>query len=224
QSITNTGIVAEYDGVLNQHFAFGAAARFDYNDRFDNDTTYRVQASYSFDTGTRIRSAVASGGKNPTMTELFGFGFGFLANPHLKPEESEGWEAGIEQFFFGGHGLVGVTYFDNTLHDEIVSVGFAPARAANLMTDSTQNGVEFFLQAQLNPNWNVDVAYTNLDAKQNGVEEVRRAPNIASVNVDWRSLDDRFRVNLAVRYNGEQSDNQFLFVSPFVRPVTLDAF
>ncbi|MFT3728828.1 MAG: TonB-dependent receptor [Terricaulis sp.] len=222
--IETTGAVLEYDGVLNQHFAFGAAARFDHNQRSDDDATYRVQASYAFDSGTRIRGAAASGIKNPTMTELFGFGFGFLANPDLKPEKSQGWELGVEQQVFGGAGLVGVTYFDNTLHDEITSVGFAPASAINLTTDSKEKGVELFLEAQLSPNWSVDFAYTYLDAKQNGVEEVRRAPNIASLNVDWRSLDSRFGANLNIRYNGEQRDNQFLFVPPFVQPVTLDEF
>jgi vitamin B12 transporter len=38
---------------------------------------------------------------------------------------------------------------------------------------------------------------------------VRRAPNIASLNVSWRAADDEFGLNATVRYNGEQKDFQF---------------
>jgi vitamin B12 transporter len=144
----------------------------------------------------------------------------------LKPEKSEGWEAGVEQSLFGRALLVGATYFDSTLHDEIVTDFslFPITSSLNLAQKSTQKGVELFAQARIGKQWRIDGAYTNLDAKQGNVTEVRRADNIASVNLAWRTAGDRGGVNVNVRYNGEQNDTQFLFVPPFSQPVTLKAF
>jgi len=75
----------------------GAAVRYDDNDFFKNATTYRVQGFYRVTYMLRLRAAAGSGVKNPSQTELFGFNasaFPFVGNPNLKPEKSEGWEAG----------------------------------------------------------------------------------------------------------------------------------
>lgn len=224
QSIENVGLVFGYDVLIGERLALGASLRHDQNDLFDDADTYRVQASYAFETGTRLRAAAGSGVKNPNMVELFGYGFGYVGNPDLKPEKSEGWEIGVEQRLLDGALLLGATYFDNELEDEIVSVGFAPASADNLDRISEQKGVELFAQARLGEQWRIDASYTYLDAEQGGVTEIRRAENIASLNVSWRTAGDRGGLNLNVRYNGEQEDTQFLFVPPFVNPVTLDAY
>ena len=74
----------------------------------------------------------------------------FVPNPNLLPEESEGWDAGIEQQFFGGRLIVDVTYFEQNLLDEIVSVpstilgpfGFPLFTSANLVGESQRDGIE----------------------------------------------------------------------------------
>jgi vitamin B12 transporter len=217
REIDNTGVVLQYDAVVNERVGFGAALRYDDNDRFDNATTYRVQGSYRFDGGTRLRAAAGSGIKNPSMTELFGYNPStFIGNPDLKPEKSKGWEAGIEQSFAEGAALIGVTYFDSTLENEIYT-DFLPgfmSTPGNRATESTQEGVEFFGTARLGANWRIDASYTYLDAQENGVEEVRRPKNIASLNVGWRVLDGRAGLQLTVRYNGEMYDNNWTLVGP----------
>ena len=39
-----------------------------------------------------------------------------------------------------------------------------------------------------------------------GLEEVRRAPHIASLNANYRFLDNRANLNLGISSNGEQDD------------------
>ncbi len=120
RQITNKGVVLQYDARINDRIGLGAALRHDENDRFDDDTTYRVQASYRFDSGTRLRAAAGTGIKNPGIFELFGFDPGsFIGNPNLKPEKSDGWEVGVDQSFADGRALVGATWFDSKLTDEI---------------------------------------------------------------------------------------------------------
>ena len=90
--------------MIEDRFAVGASMRFDKNYRFKDDFTYRVQASYRFDNGFRPHAAAGTGTKAPLIYQLYGFTpgpAGFAGNPNLKPETSEGWEAGFDQSFFG---------------------------------------------------------------------------------------------------------------------------
>jgi len=212
RTTTNKGLVLQYEATVNERIGFGAALRRDENDRFDDDSTYRVQGSYRFENGVRLHAATGSGIKNPGLFELFGFDpDSFVSNPNLKPEKSTGWEIGVGQRFAQGRASIDVTYFDNELKDEISTV-FLPSfvfSPVNLETDSTQEGVEVSFSADASETWTIDASYTYLDAKQNGGEEVRRPPHIASLNVAWQAPDERFGVDLTVRYNGETLDNDF---------------
>ena len=69
--INTSGLVGQYELLLGDNAAFGAAVRHDFNSRFADDTTYRVQGSYRFASGTRIRAAAGSGVKYPGIFELF---------------------------------------------------------------------------------------------------------------------------------------------------------
>ena len=223
RQVDNVGIVGQYDLTLGEHAAFGASLRQDLNNRFQDTTTYRVQGSYRFDSGTRVRAAAGSGVKNPGFYELYGYSDGrFIGNPGLKPERSEGWEAGIEQSFVDGHVLIGATYFDSRLSDEIYTTYPAPnfvATPANRTTKSRQHGVEAFLNARIGTAWRIDAAYTYLHARENGVEEVRRPSHIASVALGWRAPHDRFGFTAVARYNGDTSD--VAFTDPSYVPVTV---
>ncbi len=145
------------------------------------------------------------------MFELFGFDPSFfVGNPNLKPEKSHGWEVGLDQSLADRRALVGVTYFHSTLKDEIISIfdfnTFLPS-VANSGTESSQKGVEVFAQARIATAWRVDASYTYVDAKESGVEELRRPPHMGSVNLAWRAPEDRAGVSLTVRYNGSMNDN-----------------
>ncbi len=225
-SLNTTGLVGVYDLVIDDNTAFGASVRNDSNNRFKSFTSYRVQATHSFPTGTRIRAAAGSGIQYPTQFELFGFSGTFLPNPNLRPEKSEGWEAGIEQKLLGKAILVGVTYFSSRLTDKISSEGFPISTPVNLPGKAHQKGVEVFAELNLQNGLSVNGAYTYLDSTD-GVpptQTVRRAKDIASLNVNWTGLADTLRLNFNLRYNGAQLDNRFPPAPPFVVLERLPAF
>jgi len=209
------GFVGQYDLTLNNRFALSAAGRFDDNSNFDDDFTYRVQASYLFDGGFRLHAATGTGVKAPGVYELFGYmppPGGFISNPDLKPEKSQGWEAGLEVTFLDGMAIGDVTYFNSTLEDEIVIeyIGqFFDAHPYNAAVNSPRDGVETSLSVRIAQQWRIDASYTYLHSEENGLPKVRRPENIASLNIAWRSMSDMFGANLTVRYNGEQKDFQF---------------
>ncbi|HTN14293.1 MAG TPA: TonB-dependent receptor [Sphingomonadaceae bacterium] len=218
----NVGLVGQYELTAGD-FAAGASIRHDDNNRFADATTWRVQGSYRLPTGTRVRAAYGTGVKNPGYFELYGYMDGtYIGNPNLKPEESEGWEAGLEQSFADGKVTLGATYFDSVLEHEIYTTYPAPDYVAtpdNRATKSKQHGVELFLAARPMPQVRVDASYTWLKAEENGVEEVRRPGDIASFNATWFSKDDRFSTTLTVRYNGRTND--VAYTDPSYVPVTV---
>jgi vitamin B12 transporter len=223
RSTDNIGAVGQYELTVADRLSLGGSVRYDDNNRFDDVTTWRVQGSYRLPTGTRVRAAYGTGVKNPGYYELFGYSDGkYIGNPNLKPEKSEGWEAGLEQSFGDGHATIGATWFDSTLKDEIYTSYPAPnfvATPSNRTTASKQHGVEVFASARPIPQIRLDLAYTWLDAEENGVEEVRRPKHIGSFNATVFSGDQRFSSTLSVRYNGRTTD--VAYIDPSFVPVTV---
>jgi vitamin B12 transporter len=227
RSVETVGLVAEYNLAVGDAGGFRAAVRRDENEFFRDATTYRVEAYWNATDVLRLRAAAGSGVKAPSQTELFGFNAGafpFVGNPRLKPERSEGWEAGADANLAEGRVRLSATYFDSTLHDEIISVFGAPialcsvpgrpapfscSTTENAATKSTQQGVELWGQAGLGEAFTLDASYSWLDAKQNGARELRRPPRtLASANLTWRP-EERASATLTVRYNGPMLDTEF---------------
>ncbi len=227
RSTENWGFVGQYELTVDDAFSAGASVRRDENNRFDDTTTYRVQAGYRLPFGLRVRGAYGTGVKNPGYYELFGYSDGrYIGNPDLKPEKSQGWEAGIDQDFAGGRATIGATYFDSRLRDEIYT-RYTPDFVAvpdNRTSRSTQKGVELFVSARPIPQLKFDLAYTYTDARENGVTEVRRPDHIASFNATVFLADQRFSGTLTLRYNGRQGDLAYTDPSFVPVPVSLQEY
>lgn len=221
RSTENWGFVGEYEGRLDDALSIGASVRRDENNRFDDATTYRLQAGYRLPFGLRARGAWGTGVKNPGYYELYGYSDGrYIGNPNLRPEKSKGWEAGVDQEFAGGRATIGATYFNSRLTDEIYTTYPAPAFVAtpsNRATRSHQKGIEAFVSARPIDQIRFDLAYTYLKADENGGVEVRRPKHSASLNTTVFSTDQRFSGTLTVRYNGRQFD--VAYTDPSYRPV-----
>ncbi len=236
----NTGVVGEYELTAFDRLGVGASVRHDFNTRFADDTTYRVQASYRLTDATRLHAASGSGVRNPTFAQQFDYYTGrFVGNPDLKPEQSTGYEAGVEQGFAHGHVTVDATWFDNRLRDAITTVYDANfvGHPVNLPGSTRQRGVEVAAAARLAGGWRVDAAYTYLDAPQSQSvtfdavtgatgtftgQAVRRAQNIASANLTYAPPAAPYAATVTVRYNGPQKDLFFGDYPPLL--VTLPAF
>jgi len=228
RQIDSVGLVAQYDALIGNNASIGASIRRDENDRFADTTTYRVQGSYRFNSGTRLRAAAGSGVKNPGFYELFGFVDGrFIGNPDLEPERSEGWEVGVEQELAQGAVTLGLTYFESDLEDEIFTSFLPPAfiaSSANRDTVSTQSGIEAFAQGRVGDALSFNASYTYLRAREDGVREIRRPAHTASVAVDWRAPANKGGVTLVARYNGESDDDAFIDPSFIPVRVRLDDY
>lgn len=226
RQIEQFGLVGEYR-YNGEAVDLSAAIRHDFNDTFRDATTFRLGAGYRVAEGTRLRAAAGSGIKNPGFFELYGFVDGrFIGNAALRPEKSVGWEVGIDQSI-GDIGSVAVTYFDAQLDGEIFTTFPPPnfiATPANRTTTSTQRGVEVAVNATLGAGFSVDAAYSYLNAKENGREEVRRPRHIASAALNWTAPRDAASASLVVRHNGRALDDAFTDPSFRAVRVTLDDY
>ncbi len=227
REIENTGLAGEYR-LEGRQFDLSAAIRHDVNDRFADETTFRVGAGFDVTDTTRIRGSAGSGIKNPGFFELFGFFDGqFIGNEDLQPEKSTGWEIGLDQRIAAGAASVSLTYFESTLENEIFTTFPPPdfiATPSNRSTESERRGVEVSANARLGGGFSFDAAYTYLDAEEDGIEEVRRPDHIASAAIDWSHPRDKASVTLVVRHNGEAEDLAFTDPSFIPVRVTLDDY
>jgi vitamin B12 transporter len=226
REIEQVGLVGEYR-YSGEAFDVSAAIRHDINDLFRDATTFRIGAGYRITDTTRLRAAGGSGVKNPGFFELYGFVDGrFIGNAALRPEKSTGWEVGLDQQL-GDSAALAVTYFDSELEGEIFTTFPPPnfiATPANRTTESQQRGIEVSLNARLGEQFSLDVAYSYLDAEENGVEEVRRPNHIASAALTWEAPGEAASATLVVRYNGATPDVAFTDPSFVPVRVSLDDY
>ncbi|MEM1411730.1 MAG: TonB-dependent receptor [Pseudomonadota bacterium] len=234
QSMDVTGLAAEYLGRPFAGLSWTASIRYDDNSEFDDITTWRVGFSQEVDPGVRVRGSIGTGSKTPTFTERFGFFPGtFIGNPDLVPEESRGWEFGLDWDLLGDRLTLGGTYFFTTLENEIDGFVFDPETFAftadNKDSDSERRGFELLLESRPMSGLVISANYTYVDATEddadgNDQREVRRPRHMGSINADYRFANDRAGVNLNINYTGDQLDTFFDPATFIGENVTLDSY
>lgn len=141
--------------------------------------TYRATSAFNiYETGTIYRASLGTGFRAPALAEnLFLFG-----NPNLQPEESKGWDAGIEQLLVDGL-VVGATYFRNDFTNLIV-FDFGTFSLQNVGRAKT-HGAEVYVQSQLSQNVSMTANYTRTDTTDlaTGLQLLRRPRDVASLGI-----------------------------------------
>lgn len=186
-----------------------AGFRHDNSTFFDNADTFRITGAYIYEkTNTRPHFSFGTAVKNPTITELFGNFPTFTGNSNLTPEKSKGWDFGIEQSLFDDSLIVDITYFRNLIKDQITG---SNNTVRNQDGTNSIYGLETSLTAKFKYGLSLSGSYTYTNTKDSsGTELVRRAKNIASLNINYSFLNDKANINLGVLFNGSQRDTPFL--------------
>ncbi|MBV9076873.1 MAG: TonB-dependent receptor [Methylobacteriaceae bacterium] len=124
--------------------------------------TWRATGLYLVpETGTKFRASGGTGGKAPTLFQLFSPQNG---NAALAPETSIGWDAGIDQDVFGGLVTLSATAFGNKF-DNLIEFDSVSQRYRNV-SRARSSGLEFEGGVALVPDFaRLSGAYTYLEAK-----------------------------------------------------------
>lgn len=214
RELKTTSVFAQQGITLWDALTLTAAGRHDWNELFEDETTWRVSGAYLIrDTGTKLKASYGTGVKAPTIFELYGFTSTFQGNPNLVPERALGWDAGIEQSLLGNKASVELTYFDTRIDNLIAGFGNT---AINLPGESRSRGIE--VSGRYAPIEALDLvaSYTYMSSRDSSGDELPRRPqHAASFTGTYRFLEGRASMTLGIDYNGNARDVVFF---PFPQP------
>ena len=156
-------------------------------------TTWRTGAVLAVpEAWSRLKFAYGTGFKAPSLFDLFGIdNFGYRGNPGLRPERSQGWEAGLAIDIPGAGrkdmATIDVTYFDNRITDLINTV-FNPSFTASTTQNvarARSHGVEASLTLRPAPWAEAIFAYTYTEARDQSTRArlLRRPQNQGSASL-----------------------------------------
>ena len=205
----------EWRGGFADRLFLTAGIRHDDNDNFQDFTTWRTAASLVLrEIDMRPHASVGTAVKLPTMFEQFGTGPFFVPNPGLTPEESFGWDAGVEFTFYKGMVMFDVTYFRANLTDKINGICPGPGpgnfTAINLPGESTREGVEVSARFKLDPQPDARrrLHLYRCPRRPPAMREFRRPPHSARADIAYAFDGGRGTATLAAIYNGRMEDTR----------------
>lgn len=187
----NAGFVELQTEFANRFFLV-ANVRDDSNDQFGEHVTYRVAPAVIVPlTETKLKASYGTGFKAPTLSELYqNFpNFNFFGNPNLKPEQSEGYDAGFEQPLFNDRVRFGSTYFHNSITN-LINTNDTFTSYANVGLATTE-GTESFVWVGVTDRFNIraDYTFTRAVNASTGVQLLRRPKEKWSATATWLPID-----------------------------------
>lgn len=148
--------------------------------------TWRTTAAYNIvETGTKLRASAGTGAKAPTLYQLYEPNYG---NSSLKPEESFGYDAGIDQSLFNGRVTLSLTGFYNKFSN-LIDFTFDPTPTQPFghyinVARAETSGLEVGADVDVMPGTlRLKTAYTWLQAKDlsTGLTLARRPEHLARI-------------------------------------------
>jgi vitamin B12 transporter len=178
-------------------FTFIGGVRYDDDSIFGNKTNPKISGSYLYDrTQTRFRISWGTGFRAPTFQELFTPLFG---NPRLDPEESTGFEIGVDQHIWEDKVFAEAVYF-STRYKNLIQPG--PLGVSNIGRARIW-GIEGGLSVRPIEGLELRGNLTYLNTKDEETkEELPRRPRYAchfNANYRW---SHRLTLNLDVNFVG----------------------
>jgi vitamin B12 transporter len=179
--------------------------RLDDHSRFGSETTYRIASAYLIrQTGTKLKGTYGTGFKAPSLFQLYSQ----YGDKDLDPEESTGWDIGVEQSLFDKKLILGATYFSNEF-DELIEFESGTSKYINV-AEAEARGVEVFVSVRPidDLTFLASYTYTDTEDEETGRNLLRRAKNKFGFDVNYRFIG-KGNVNLGLVYVGKRDDNDY---------------
>lgn len=140
----------------------------------------------------RLKASYGTAFRAPSLFDRYGVdSFGYQGNPNLRPERSEGWDAGIELDLPYAKPLASLSaaYFHNRFRD-LIQFQFAPVETVVNIGRARASGVEIGLTLRPASWATVEATYTYTDTRDEttGARLLRRPLNAASLRAQIRPL------------------------------------
>lgn len=180
--------------------------RYENHDQAGSRVDWEISASYRFgESGLRGHGHVGTGFRAPSLYELYGASvFGeFLyefGNPDLEPEDSLGWDVGLEAKTFDDALQVDLTYFRNTFE---TIIGFGAMGYENIDGGESQ-GLEFQAEYRLFDSLIFGASYTYTTTEDANGDAFYGVPEHEFGGSLTYQFLQKFNANLAVTFHGEE--------------------
>jgi vitamin B12 transporter len=172
--------------------------RRDDNDVYGGKTSLRAGTVVKLGEGTLLRASYGEAFRAPSLGELF---FPGSANPDLKPEDSQGYELGIEQV--AGGWRFGLTGFENRLRN-LIDFDLATFRDVNIGRARSRGieGEAGYRRGIFDAT--VNATLQNTEDQDTGLELLRRPKR--SANLVLSARPGPWTLSAVGRYVGERAD------------------
>jgi vitamin B12 transporter len=189
---------------VTDKITFTAGVRTDEYDSVGDAFTWRAGLAWMVLPDTKLRATYGTGFAAPGSSDRYGVpAWSQLPNPDLLPEDSTGWDVGIDQSFLGGTLRFSTTYFSNKFKDLIdwqyTDLATFEGMYVNRSRASTR-GIELGMTANPFTSWHMRLGYTYLEAKDDirGTRLTRRPRNSLEASM-WAEPLVGLTVGLGVR-------------------------
>ena len=202
--IYTTSVFAQDQINLWDCYFLTLGVRWDDHEEFGSETTFRItQAFLLRDWGTKFKASYGTGFRAPSLYELYAPPF-WGGNQNLDPEESKGFDIGIEQSLFDNRLTFGITYFYNDFDDLI---DFTWTDGYLNINDAKTRGIESFIKIDPLEGLSLSLNYTYTDTEDDeGRRLLRRPLHKIGFNTFYK-FHDRSKLNLHILYVGEKDDS-----------------
>ncbi len=188
--------------------SFTLGARHDDHQTFGGEDTYKGALAYLYDkTGTKVRGSYGTGFRAPSLYQLYSS----YGDVNLKPEESKGYDVGIDQELFDKKVLLSATYFHNEI-DDLIGFNMSTYKYYNVgkvKTEGWETGFTFKPLGWLSFN----AHYTYTEAKNedetdanNGKDLIYRPKHTGGASLNIKPLE-KLNVNLNAQCVGKRYRN-----------------
>lgn len=227
----NGGLFIEYLSDFSERLFINIGTRYDDNDDFGSNTSYRVSTAWLAELDSRrdlkFKASFGTGFRAPSLYEIAYNRGPFAAPPasttDLRQETSRGWEAGVE--FATDTGLFAeAVYFDQEIDD---AIEFDLATFSGYVQDvgsSHSRGVELSMELPLSATLKLLGNYTwNDTSRPDGRQRLRRPEHQYNAGLGYHSSDERLQANLFYRAARNSVDETFTGVVPLSDYSVVDA-
>jgi vitamin B12 transporter len=200
-----------------------AGGRYDHYQLASSAFTYRFSAAYLIEaTKTKLRASYGTAFKAPDLYDTFSTSPLALGNRNLRPERSQGYDVGFDQYLWDGSVTFSASFFQNFIHDVIAFVPTSPVTGfyQNQNSGGT-HGIETEIRINPTKNWQTRAAFTWTESYFTAAGVTQRNPDIPRY---FLSLDTNYKffntltLGFGALYSGQQvAEDISFFPAKYVR-------
>ena len=193
--------------ILDDLYLTGGLRRDDFS-TFGAATTGRLTAAWlGADRAIKLRGSYGTAFNAPSFLDLYGRDVGYVGNPGLRPERSDGWDAGLDFYVPDSRESLSATWFQ-TDYRSLIEDNFNvyPFTTENVASARTR-GLEIAAKLVLAGIVQAKLAYTRLEADDlTAGRPLLRRPHYAAKADLWADLGRGWSLGGGAAWVGTRAD------------------